>query len=274
MADKNICTVDTISSMSNNTNVLVDENGALRRLNLKAELDNYSSDVMHKSDVVDNLTSDSTNLPLSANQGKVLDEKKAEWDLSFQNRGGTSTISDLDIDTLRGNNYQGMYWIQKSVALGTQPGAKGAYYTLLVFGSLQIAVTYSGEQNLYIRKHINGAWGSWRRYYTESDIDTMVNPTGYIKPTTNSNYTYVAGGYAQIGKMIVINLRINAKASSFTITGVPKPVILTSNIVGANVVNLQGGTPLAGFVTANAEIVLEGLTSGKEYSINATYICE
>ena len=43
MAEKNICSVDTIESMSDVTNVLVDENGSLRKMNLKAEFDKINS---------------------------------------------------------------------------------------------------------------------------------------------------------------------------------------------------------------------------------------
>ncbi len=39
MANKNICTVDTLGSATENTNVIAEENGTLVRLNLKTEFD-------------------------------------------------------------------------------------------------------------------------------------------------------------------------------------------------------------------------------------------
>ena len=40
MANRNICDVDTLSTMSENTNVIVEENGVLNKLNLQNEIDN------------------------------------------------------------------------------------------------------------------------------------------------------------------------------------------------------------------------------------------
>lgn len=40
MANRNICDVDTLSTMSENTNVIVEENGLLNKLNLQNEIDN------------------------------------------------------------------------------------------------------------------------------------------------------------------------------------------------------------------------------------------
>ena len=40
MADRNICDVELLDSMSENTNVLIEENGSLKKLNLKDEIDN------------------------------------------------------------------------------------------------------------------------------------------------------------------------------------------------------------------------------------------
>lgn len=52
MAEKNICGVNIIESMSDATNVLVEENGNLRKLNLKTELDSVSTSLKEEIDVV------------------------------------------------------------------------------------------------------------------------------------------------------------------------------------------------------------------------------
>lgn len=43
MADKNICNVELLNSMSENTNVIIDENGVLKKLNLYKEISAISS---------------------------------------------------------------------------------------------------------------------------------------------------------------------------------------------------------------------------------------
>lgn len=50
MADKNICTIESLASSSNNTNMIVEENGSLHRLNLNDAVSEHVNNM--KSEVV------------------------------------------------------------------------------------------------------------------------------------------------------------------------------------------------------------------------------
>lgn len=51
MADRNICDVELLSSMSENTNVIVEENGVLSKLNLNDEIDNKITTAINNSKI-------------------------------------------------------------------------------------------------------------------------------------------------------------------------------------------------------------------------------
>lgn len=52
MADKNICTVNTLTEMTNNTNVIVEENGVLNKLNLKNGIQGELDSIFDKIELV------------------------------------------------------------------------------------------------------------------------------------------------------------------------------------------------------------------------------
>lgn len=61
MADRNICDVELLGSMSEDTNVLIEENGSLKKLNLKNEIDNKINNAVNeintKLDTLEEFTS-------------------------------------------------------------------------------------------------------------------------------------------------------------------------------------------------------------------------
>ncbi|WP_234571728.1 hypothetical protein [Rhodohalobacter sp. 614A] len=77
--------LDLYIGNSSNNPVLVSANQFLQ-----------SGDVVEVSDIVDNLASTDTDKPLSANQGKVLNDAKADKNQNWQERTGDWTLTLVD----------------------------------------------------------------------------------------------------------------------------------------------------------------------------------
>ena len=68
-----------------------------------------------------------------------------------------------DIDTLVNDvDMNGYYFVHSTEASGTHPVA--GYYMLLMFGSLQLAVTANSTTvHFYARTYVNSTWSYWRK---------------------------------------------------------------------------------------------------------------
>lgn len=91
-----------------------------------------------------------------------------------------------------------------------------------------------------------------------------------------SNCSIDAGGYHKFGKMVIVNLRIVANASSFDVTGLPAyDNILNKNIVSCSIANVGDSAYESGlFAYINRTGKLSAIgTSNKTYAISAVYMC-
>ena len=58
MATQNICDVEKITELTDNTNVIVEQNGSLKKFNIKSEFDEVNSNLNDNSDEIAKLNSD------------------------------------------------------------------------------------------------------------------------------------------------------------------------------------------------------------------------
>lgn len=133
------------------------------------------SPILHQSDVVDNLTTTSTTAPLSAKQGKLLND-----DVTSLN----STLASIKNYTFTRQTIP----IKTKIALGAHAGAAlGNLLTTLP--SVTAPSGYSFVSNLYME--ISGAVGLTVIFDTVANIGTQTNINGYA---FNSNTTALASG--------------------------------------------------------------------------------
>jgi len=106
--------------------------------------------------VIDNLTSTSSTDALSANQGRVLDEKIT----AFAN---TEIVSNTDLNSL---TTPGLYDCKNSTVAGTLshcPVSAGFAMIVLKKGSYASQMIHYGSK-LYTREKSSAGWGSWYVY--------------------------------------------------------------------------------------------------------------
>lgn len=136
------------------------------------------------SSIVNNLTSTATNAPLSAAQGKALSDTIA----NFRNpsTGFVKTITQ-DLNTLK---EAGMYYAQNC-----QNTPEGNGYIVVIPVSTSYVshefINYAGTR--YQRVCNNGTWGAWQKLVTEDMLATKVtysrvNISGSDKPTAIKAY--------------------------------------------------------------------------------------
>lgn len=89
------------------------------------------------------------------------------------------------------------------------------------------------------------------------------------------NCTYVSGGYAKFGNIVIVNIRVTCTSTSyFDINGLPASKGLN---VSANALNMTDDNPtnLYSMVGVTGSCRTKGsLISGKQYSISATYLTD
>ena len=119
--------------------------------------------VLHKSDVVDNLTSTATNKPLSANMGHEIDSR---LDKFSTDTGIIVRLDNTDINTIK---QTGNYYAQASCQNAI---SGGGYLTVFAYDNsyvLQTMYPYNATQ-IYVRVLNNGTWSNWQRMIRENDI--------------------------------------------------------------------------------------------------------
>ena len=138
----------------------------MANLSIKQVLTNLGKDILDwvKSNCVNNLVSDATNLPLSAAQGKVLQDQITTLNSNIDNK--------LDIEDFRVKygtaitdcNYMFRGIFTTNTALNRPSDSWCTILSMPINDkfNLQIAMAL-GRTNLYVRSSNNGSYSAWRK---------------------------------------------------------------------------------------------------------------
>ena len=167
------------------SNILTDTTGASNNNVLSAsatvtELDKK----VNKTDIVDNLTSTDIDKPLSAKQGKALDDKKlnkADADKIIIINAEGVNIKDFILENCTDENKT--YYITARSSCTDIPKVNANYFmTVEKVGSFTIKVTakeLAGNNNEYVCTYRIDTvkWTDWEKVLSSSDIVTTINNT-------------------------------------------------------------------------------------------------
>ena len=213
---------------------------------LKTDFDSLKTEVerkVNKTDIIDNLTSTDTNKPLSANQGKILDEKKVNktdiattidssstddkvpttksvWDSLYKicdpqvlvdANNPTSKICMADLTTLNTPSKEGVTSAESSLIISIE----GRDYWN---GQISICMA---EPEVYVRsvREVD-TWTKWQRVCTTSVADT--SGTATISDGASGVVSYkVINGVCYVAVQGLAD-SLNGKQVC-NVTGLPKP---------------------------------------------------
>ena len=213
---------------------------------LKTDFDSLKTEVerkVNKTDIIDNLTSTDTNKPLSANQGKILDEKKVNktdiattidssstddkvpttksvWDSLYKicdpqvlvdANNPTSKICMADLTTLNTPSKEGVTSAESSLIISIE----GRDYWN---GQISICMA---EPEVYVRsvRQVD-TWTKWQRVCTTSVADT--SGTATISDGASGVVSYkVINGVCYVAVQGLAD-SLNGKQVC-NVTGLPKP---------------------------------------------------
>ena len=213
---------------------------------LKTDFDSLKTEVerkVNKTDIIDNLTSTDTNKPLSANQGKILDEKKVNktdiattidssstddkvpttksvWDSLYKicdpqvlvdANNPTSKICMADLTTLNTPSKEGVTSAESSLIISIE----GRDYWN---GQISICMA---EPEVYVRsvREVD-TWTKWQRVCTTSVVDT--SGTATISDGASGVVSYkVINGVCYVAVQGLAD-SLNGKQVC-NVTGLPKP---------------------------------------------------
>ena len=213
------------------SNILTDTTGASNNNVLSAsatvtELDKK----VNKTDIVDNLTSTNTDKPLSAKQGKALDDKKlnkADADKIIIINAEGVNIKDFILENCTDENKT--YYITARSSCTDIPKVNANYFmTVEKVGSFTIKVTakeLAGNNNEYVCTYRidNVKWTNWEKVCTTSVADVELTTKGVSlinNATASGSAQYsIINGYANVS----INGVNFTTGTSCEISGLPKP---------------------------------------------------
>jgi hypothetical protein len=184
--------------------------------------------------VVDNLTSTDTDKSLSANQGKVLDDKKLNH---------TTITTATDLDTL---TTTGIYHLKVSNNTKVPTTGNGTLYVdFNVSTPYQIWEADSVTGKYYKRTYTNSSWGSWVTLYRTDTVTTA---------TTSGSGNVLTSITATNGALsITKDLSVYSKSETYTQTEI--------NNLLLNYVPKTGGE-FTGAVTISDELYNDSATLG------------
>ena len=213
---------------------------------LKTDFDSLKTEVerkVNKTDIIDNLTSTDTNKPLSANQGKILDEKKVNktdiattidssstddkvpttksvWDSLYKicdpqvlvdANNPTSKICMADLTTLNTPSKEGVTSAESSLIISIE----GRDYWN---GQISICMA---EPEVYVRsvREVD-TWTKWQRVCTTSVADTSGTATISDSASGVVSYKVINGVCYVAVQGLAVSLNGNQVCN---VTGLPKP---------------------------------------------------
>ena len=213
------------------SNILTDTTGASNSNVLSASVTVTELDKkVNKTDIVDNLTSTDTDKPLSAKQGKALDDKKlnkADADKIIIINAEGVNIKDFILENCTDENKT--YYITARSSCTDIPKVNANYFmTVEKVGSFTIKVTakeLAGNNNEYVCTYRidNVKWTNWEKVCTTSVADVELTTKGVSlinNATASGSAQYsIINGYANVS----INGVNFTTGTSCEISGLPKP---------------------------------------------------
>ena len=213
------------------SNILTDTTGASNSNVLSASVTVTELDKkVNKTDIVDNLTSTDTDKPLSAKQGKALDDKKlnkADADKIIIINAEGVNIKDFILENCTDENKT--YYITARSSCTDIPKVNANYFmTVEKVGSFTIKVTakeLAGNNNEYVCTYRidNVKWTNWQKVCTTSVADVELTTKGVSlinNATASGSAQYsIINGYANVS----INGVNFTTGTSCEISGLPKP---------------------------------------------------
>ena len=217
---------------------------------------------VNKTDIVDNLTSTDTDKPLSAKQGKALDDKKlnkADADKIIIINAEGVNIKDFILENCTDENKT--YYITARSSCTDIPKVNANYFmTVEKVGSFTIKVTakeLAGNNNEYVCTYRidNVKWTNWEKVCTTSVTDvpnTDIHVTntdiqigdgnGYIRYFVKNGICYVS----------IYNVSTKSTGAHLVSNSLPKP--LNGNINSGNLSSTVGEH--CGFMYINSDTLL------------------
>ena len=245
------------------SNILTDTTGASNNnvLSASATVTELYKKV-NKTDIVDNLTSTDTDKPLSAKQGKALDDKKlnkADADKIIIINAEGVNIKDFILENCTDENKT--YYITARSSCTDIPKVNANYFmTVEKVGSFTIKVTakeLAGNNNEYVCTYRidNVKWTNWEKVCTTSVADvpnTDIHVTntdiqigdgnGYIRYFVKNGICYVS----------IYNVSTKSTGAHLVSNSLPKP--LNGNINSGNLSSTVGEH--CGFMYINSDTLL------------------
>ena len=245
------------------SNILTDTTGASNNNVLSASVTVTELDKkVNKTDIVDNLTSTDTDKPLSAKQGKALDDKKlnkADADKIIIINAEGVNIKDFILENCTDENKT--YYITARSSCTDIPKVNANYFmTVEKVGSFTIKVTakeLAGNNNEYVCTYRidNVKWTNWEKVCTTSVVDV---PNTDI-PVTNTDIQIGDGnGYIRyfvkngICYVSIYNVSTKSTGAHLVSNSLPKP--LNGNINSGNLSSTVGEH--CGFMYINSDTLL------------------
>ena len=245
------------------SNILTDTTGASNNNVLSASVTVTELDKkVNKTDIVDNLTSTNTDKPLSAKQGKALDDKKlnkADADKIIIINAEGVNIKDFILENCTDENKT--YYITARSSCTDIPKVNANYFmTVEKVGSFTIKVTakeLAGNNNEYVCTYRidNVKWTNWEKVCTTSVTDvpnTDIHVTntdiqigdgnGYIRYFVKNGICYVS----------IYNVSTKSTGAHLVSNSLPKP--LNGNINSGNLSSTVGEH--CGFMYINSDTLL------------------
>ena len=213
------------------SDILTDTTGASNNNVLSASVTVTELDKkVNKTDIIDNLTSTDIDKPLSAKQGKALDDKKlnkADADKIIIINAEGVNIKDFILENCTDENKT--YYITARSSCTDIPKVNANYFmTVEKVGSFTIKVTakeLAGNNNEYVCTYRidNVKWTNWQRVCTTSVADVELTTKGVSlinNATASGSAQYsIINGYANVS----INGVNFTTGTSCEISGLPKP---------------------------------------------------
>lgn len=108
-------------------------------------------------------------------------------------------------------------------------------------------------------------------------LNDNLTPSNYDAPTMGTGVTLIFGGYKKVGKIVIVNIRMNVSSSVTNLcSGLPVPLSISSltqaQAVCAFASNVSSTNSI--YINKNGEVIAENAESNRNIVISGVYICE
>ena len=106
-------------------------------------------------------------------------------------------------------------------------------------------------------------------------LNSNLSPSGYTSPTMASNVTLASGGYAKIGKIVIVAMRVTTSGSTSEIcSNLPTPLVASGVADTQGVVELATNTQTPCYIAKNGKAIFSSSVSTTPLIISGTYISQ